>query len=299
MLVTDSARPLLREKIVKAWRGYYAVALMDQASSLFGPIVMFDVAEDEMPAIIPLLSTLHQQLYELRQAGHLKDDFAVEELVGDSAWDEDEPCRLCLLDYGIDPIFRLHDPKGRGLGKGDTRDGQIKQITGAGQLVCQHGTKLRHGGLVRPDRAKLGLRPGQSSPEQQFRLRAGVPNPCGCGKVSVPAQLDWSSLVHHPHHPHGREDLYAYRQAALDTLQQIESGFNRLKTARKIFNGGEERTHLLELTSVHALAALAALAETAMVVIDQRRRHGTPLAHAVPASGTVAAGEGVGVAEAA
>lgn len=95
-------------------------------------------------------------------------------------------------------------------------------------------------------------------------------------------------------HAHGREDLYALRQAALDTLQQIESGFNRLTTARKVFNGGEEHTRLLELTSLHALAELAALAETAMVVIDQRRRHGTPLAHAVPASGTVANGEGSG-----
>jgi hypothetical protein len=50
---------------------------------------------------------------------------------------------------------------------------------------------------------------------------------------------------------------------------------------------------------VHALAELAALAETAMVVIDQRRRPRQPLAHAVPASGTVATGEGVGAAEAA
>jgi hypothetical protein len=260
---------------------------------------MFDASEDEAPAIIPLLSTLHQQWYDLRSAKHMHGELGVDELVGDSAWDEDESCRLCLVDYGIDPIFRLHDPRGRALVKGDTRDGQIKRITGDGRLVCLHGKELRHGGLVRPDRAKLGLRPGQSASENEFRLRAGIPNPCGCGKVSVPVQLDWSGLLHHPHHGHGREDLYAHRQAALDTLQQIESGFNRLKTGRKVFNGGEERTRLLELTSVHALAELAALAETAMVVIDQRRRHGTPLAHAVPASGTVAAGEGVGVAEAA
>jgi len=41
-------------------------------------------------------------------------DLDAREIVGDSAWDEDPWCKLCLVDYGIDPIFRLWHKPGSG-----------------------------------------------------------------------------------------------------------------------------------------------------------------------------------------
>lgn len=287
----DYARPLLTQRIVKAWRGYYLTALMDQATGLFGPLTVYDASVNEDSGIVPLLSLLYRQAGELYDEGLISRELKVKELVGDSAWDYDPWCKLCLVEYGIDPIFRLHNPKGRLLDPGESRDQSIKGITGTGQMVCQaHGKPLDHGTLERPSRN--GLLPGQATDERKFRVRAGAQSPCGCGRLSLGSRSDWSALVLHPHHPLGRPDLYGHRKAALDTLQQIESGFNSLKTGRKVANGGEERTRLLDMLSVHALIELAALSQVALAVVDQRQIHGAPLSLAVPTSGSVKVGDG-------
>jgi hypothetical protein len=291
---TDAALPAVRAHIIKSWRGYFLVALVDQATGQMGPLTLIDASTDEAPAIVPLLSRLHQH-------GHdLKIEIGAREIFGDSAWDEDPWCRVCLADYGIHPIFhhRSKTAKSRIIEPHELRDATIKKITGDGRLVCrQHDKQLNHGGLTMPSRAEL--RPGQASDPRAFRYRAAAENPCGCGKLSVPAELDFSKLLHHPHNPSGRPDLYAYRKAATDSLQAMESAFNRIKTGREVSTDGPARTRLVDKDSVQAIIELAALSQTALTVVDQRLRRGTPLSLAVPPSGTVATGEGTAEIEAA
>ena len=116
----------------KWWRGYYLVVIADHATGL--PLVwtLIDAATDEARAIVPLL----RDLYELWP------DIPAKLIVGDSAWDEDEWCRLCEVDYGIHPVFRLHesrkgDRNGRILPSGASQGGSIRGITGEGRLIAR------------------------------------------------------------------------------------------------------------------------------------------------------------------
>lgn len=220
---SHSARQALRMQIAKSWRGYYKVVIADQESNGL-PIVLsvFDAATDEAPSLVPLLSDLHR----------LWPDIEAADIAGDSAWDEDWACRVCEVDYGIHPIFRLHDTGGtRKLGPEHSRDLSVGAIAADGQLVCSaHGSLLRHAGLDRPSRA--GMNPGDSTPEGKFRIRAECRD--GCGKLGLKASTDWSLLCHYPHHRDGRPELNAYREARLNTLGDIESCFQRFKSGRKL-----------------------------------------------------------------
>lgn len=156
----------------------------------------------------------------------------------------------------------------------------MRSMSPRGHLVCAHRQRLTHGWLERPSRDGLDI--GQPADERAFRLRSAGDNPCGCGRVGVPARLNWRRCVHHPHHPHGRPDLYAYREASLDCLRQVESMFNRVRVGRAVATRDSRRTRLTNIYVVQAVIELALLAEAALVVTDQRRRHGTPLSLAVP-----------------
>jgi hypothetical protein len=56
----DRLGPATFQNLSKRWRGYYLVVILDQASGL--PLVWtsFDAQHDEAPALVPLLSKLHQ-----------------------------------------------------------------------------------------------------------------------------------------------------------------------------------------------------------------------------------------------
>lgn len=269
----------VRNDIIKSWRGYYAVFITDQASGAL-PLTLsvFDCATDEAPALIPLLADLHK----------LWPNINANDIAGDSAWDEDWACRVCEVDYGIHPIFRLHGKQNlRPLGSEQSRDGSVSAITADGQLVCaRHGLALEHVSLDRPSRE--GLLPGQSTDERKFRLRANCP--AGCGRVGVKASADWSRLTYYPHHAKGREELAAYREVRLHTLSEHESCNQRLKTGRKLGTEGSDRTRLTDITVVTALFELAALSMAAATVWDVRNELGIPMSLAVPTSSGPARG---------
>jgi hypothetical protein len=263
----DRLGPAMRVSSSKAWRGYYLVVIADQATGL--PLVwdMVDAAEDEAPAIVGLLSTLYR----------LWPDCPATMIAGDSAWDEEWACRLCEVDYGIHPVFRLHDDRGGKLIDEDDSE-SIMAIRHNGQMVCRkHQKALPYETAHCPSRG--GLRPGQTKrPEGAFRVRSlcehdqpGVPP---CGKPGLRMQLDWRRLTYFPHFAEGNPERHAMREAMLARLAGMEGLFNRLKAGRKLATNGADRTRIRDKQVCAALVTLALMSMTAATLADQRRQLG-------------------------
>ncbi len=281
----------LRAGKIKAWRGYYLVVIADQATGL--PMVwsLVDAREDEARQIIPLLS----QLFSLWPELH--DDRITEMIAGDSAWDEDPWCRLCEVDYGIAPIFRLHntDHPPQIVPPGQTRGTRVVAVTPRGELMCRGHMQPCKMVKFEPSKRDAALRAGQTE-AADFRVRAlcthhggGAGGGKPCGHLSLKADTDWSKLTRYPHHPNGRPELYATRQAMLVRLGQIESLWNVLKTGNMLAGSGPTRTKMCNRTTHEALISLAFLGTTALTLADQRQRHGVavpPLVGAAAGSTT-------------
>lgn len=274
-------------KEVKSWRGYYLTVIADQATGLPLVWMLYDAKHDEAPSIVPLLSLLHR----------LWPDIDAECIAGDSAWDEDEWNRLCEVDYGIAPIFRLHPSEQKAtpwikLDPKASRDGSVTHMTPEGQLVCSaHRKALPYYTFDRASRA--GLRPGQSSDERLFRLRANCTHqtkaaPHACGKIGIKAMTDWSRLTRYPHHKHGDPQRHAFRLSMLTRLNGVEGIFNRLKAGKILGVKGADRTRLLDRSSVEALISLALLSMTALQLACERERLGIIVQPVGAAPGTPA-----------
>jgi hypothetical protein len=252
--------------VTTAWRGFYLVTLLDQATGL--PVIwtVFDAAVDEATAIIPLLSELFQ----------LWPDVGTELLVGDSSWDSDNWCELLERSYGIHPIFNLHDQSEVRFATQHSKhvDGKFLSLSGQGQPRCIHNQYLPIDSIEIPSRS--GLRPGQLHPkEKAFRIRFKDDHgPRPLGRVGLSMCVDWSRLTYYPHHAQGRPDLYAVRVAMLRRLKQVESWHNHLESGLRIGPEGGDRSRLAELAKQETLVTLAALATTSIAVADQRLNHG-------------------------
>jgi hypothetical protein len=252
---------------VKAWRGFYLITLLDQATGL--PVIwnVMDASEDEARGIIPMLSELFQ----------LWPDLDTEMIVGDSAWDEDPWCELLERRYGIHPVFRLHPSSGETMFAKKHEDivaGRFLSLGGDGRPRCKHNQLLNY--LTAETPSRDGLRPGQVN-KGLFRARFHCPDDHGSdrlGKASLPMEVDWSRLTYYPHHAHGRPDLYAVRQAMLRRLNQIESWHNHLRAGAKLATVGGDRSRLGALAKQEALITLGALAATSLALADQRLNHG-------------------------
>lgn len=261
---------------IKDWRGFYVVAIIDLASGL--PLVWLVVSakSDEAQAIIPLLSSLYR----------MWPDCPAKTIAGDSAWDEDEWCRLCEVDYAIAPVFRLHrsqrDQKHWDmLAKGTTakqraaRDGQVIAITGRGQLICGcHDKPLKHAGFDRAKRVKANGQPlliGQSSDERQFAVRGLCDHGVKDTRISLKAMTNWNRLTRYPHFPQGDPKKHAKRQALLVRLNQVESLWNRLKSGGLGVKGAD-RIRVLPFDTIDTAVSLAFLGFTGLAIADQRQR---------------------------
>jgi hypothetical protein len=272
---------------VKSWRGYYLSVIADQATGLPLVWMLYDAKHDEAAAIVPLLSLL------LR----LWPDIDADCIAGDSAWDENEWNRLCEVDYGIAPIFRLRPTQQKSkpwikLDPKASRDGSVTHMTPEGQLVCDaHRQPLPYDTFDRPNRG--GLRPGQSTDERLFRLRAKCTHqtkeaPHACGKVGIKVMNDWSRLARFPHHRHGDPQRHAFRIAMLARLNGVEGIFNRLKAGKILGVKGADRTRLLDRSSVEALISLALLSMTALQLASEREHRGIIVQPLVAAPSTPA-----------
>jgi hypothetical protein len=247
----------------KAWRGYYLVVIADQATGL--PLVwtVVDAAINEEGSIVPLLSDLFR----------IWPTCPAKVIVGDSAWDKDPWCRLCEVDYGIHPVFRLHNQEHFASVADHSRDGSIKVIDEGGRLICTaHSAPLTFVGTEHGDRS--GLFPGQSAKDGQFRVRGKCRN--GCGTLGLKMAADWSRLTHYPHHKEGHlaEKRYAERQALLSRLNGMEGIFQRLQNGKNLGTKGAARTRIRDKEAHETIISLALMSMTAAALADQREVHG-------------------------
>ena len=179
-----------------------------------------------------------------------------------------------MVDYGIHPIFRLHDERKKAQVNGFSRDGSVVAFSEKGELICAaHRDDLPFVGFETPGRGKLY--PGQrNEKEGGFRIRARCSK--GCGDVSLRMKSDWSRLTAYPHHDHGStaKKRYAMRLALLTRLNGMEGIFNRLQSGWKLGTKGAGRTRIRDKAAHESIVSLALLSMTAATVADQRQQLG-------------------------
>lgn len=264
----------------KAWRGFYTVPLVEQATGLGVPVLV-DSKSNESKALIPALSELLKYSPDL--AGRMK------WLAGDSAWDDNPSAKLVEVGYGVHGIFRLHNRQGlQEIERGQSPDDRLLGFTHEGEVHCtRHSRPVEFERFERPNRAGLG--PGQAGSEARvsgFRWRGickhdrdadGNPRP-PCGRVSLPATsdaYDWRRLGHFPHHKEGRPDLHAFREVVLTArMGQVESFFQAIKAGHLLLGAGAGRQRVRDRMYYEALVSLACLFRAALTVYDQRVRAG-------------------------
>jgi hypothetical protein len=268
---------LFRTGKVKAWRGYYWIVLVDQATGLPLIAVMQDAAINEYLATERLLDRLYERW----------PDIGLERLIADAGWDNGPQAKLILTKYGAQPIFRAGNQIGD---RAITTEGKSLAITARGEVLCPHGA-CHHVGM--PAVPREGLSPGEAAPDGQFRVRVICPlekerlqaeragdirrtrdlATRSCGKLSVRSEHHWARLGHYPHHGLGRPDLYAQRQVDIVRLTQIESFINRIKSLG-LANPGAARARMALLVEHEAFMSLGSATLTALTLADQRRRRG-------------------------
>ena len=265
--------------VTKAWRGYYLVTIADQASGLPLVWMVIDAATDEAATLIPLLSDLYK----------LWPDIPAELIVGDSAWDEDRWCRLCEVEYGLAPVFRLHPSarkkSGSYLEPGLSRDGSVRGITGEGHLICAvHGERLEYDTCDRPNRN--GLYPGQPADEGKFRLRGlcrhSSPGHPACGRVVSGCRPTGVPSPASP--PRQRQTRRSTRcgRPSLARLCGIEGLWNRVKSTG-LGAAGANRPRVEAKETVEMFVSLNLLSMSALMLVDQRQQLALPL-YQVPAA---------------
>jgi hypothetical protein len=263
-------------------RGYFYIAIIDQASGWPLVSLVKDAAEDEADSLVPLLSDLYRYF-----------DFIKPKLIaGDGAWDEEWAHRDCELFYGLAPVFR-HTERSAGttlLPAGASQSNSVKGFTHEGQLACmEHNKAMPFESFVREPRGDL--RPGQGAHghpdsvefarelerrERGFRVR-GLHNhqDSSAGHVSIQARLDWRRLNAYPRYSEGAEKLYAKRQAlGMRLKNQMEGHFNRMQTGLCLATDGADRLRLQDWETVAALLQLGELRMNALSLAAERAHEG-------------------------
>lgn len=265
--------PVGLNKKVKAWRGYYFQVIADQATGLPLVWMMFNAKHQEHYGLLTLLRDLHQ----------LWPDIDAELIAGDSAFSNNEVCRTCEVDYGIAPVFRLKPTEQTKkevipLKPGDSRDSSVIAISFQGHLICDpHRRVLPYASHTLAPRD--GLRPGQTSKENEFRVRAlcdtgTTLRPHPCKRPSLRMSVNWHRLTRYPHHNQGRPELFAMRTAMLTRLNQIECLFNRLKGGLLLGGSGSSRNRILDKGALEAAFSLGCLSMSALSLANERSQHG-------------------------
>jgi hypothetical protein len=275
-------------------RGYFYVAIIDQASGWPLVSTLMDAKNDEAPSLIPLLSDLYK---------HYSSFVTPELIAGDGAWDEEWAHRTCELNYSLAPVFR-HTKRAAGDKPTDAvnQSKSVKGFTHEGQLLCmEHGRPMDFDGFERAPRGNL--RPGQPAPghpdsaqhqqdlahrESMFRARASHKH--GPGPAQRPAMkcsADWRRLCAFPRHPHGKPALYAERMAlGMRLKNQMEGHFSRMQGSLSLLTEGADRVRLQDWDKVETLLHLAELRMNALSLAAERDHNGVPVT--LPTDGDVA-----------
>lgn len=262
--------------IKKFWRGYYLIALVDQATGR--PVVwtLWNADWDEAKALKELLFRLFE----------LWPDAPVTMVVGDSAWNESWAYKLCA-DHGVHLIAHRtkHSLSGSLVKLTVSQSKSIGAIDRTGVAYCRrHNAKLdEHGNVVRDERGQVVYE--YTKPLKYSSCEFGSKRirficdhgPDPCGRISLPMDirglggveddlLSWKLLTYYPTTMCGRPDLQAMRVAMLARRNQVESLFSSLKVGAKLGLSGASRTRIINFDSVRMLLSLALLMRTAFAL---------------------------------
>jgi hypothetical protein len=251
-------------------RGYYLVVLSDLATGV--PVIWCLLPAGKGYTDHHAILTLLKSLFEM------DDEFPVERIVADRAWNSAECVSDCATRYGIHLISGLDAPtesrKVRDLNDFDSE--VIAGYDGVGNAYCrQHGVAMKRVGsdfVGRKKRKQLGLKPGETS-NGTFRLRFK----CSIGggicdhRADMPMSRDWNGFSYYPHSMGGgREDLQAMRLALYARRNTSEAIFGALKLGHKLGLESADRTHTANENTVETLVSLGLLSRTALVTANER-----------------------------
>jgi hypothetical protein len=194
-----------------------------------------------------------------------------EVLIGDSAFDIEDICRLCEVSYGLHPVF-VRKPS-LALVEHPLDADAFTKYRGNGQAYCyKHrcAMELAGHGLA----PRTGLLPGEASREGGFRVRFRCPiggdGDRGCGRPSLPMSTSWCAFPFYPHVMFGQPDKHAMRIALLARRNTAESHNSALKRALLVGGKGANRTHLTDFGTVRVVLDLAHLSRSALMLAAVR-----------------------------
>jgi hypothetical protein len=254
---------------VKAWRGYLMVVAADAVTGLPLCGVMPGASMHEPRALQKLLPLLFA----------LWPDMPAEAIIADAAWDEGSAHELAAVHYGLRLIARRSDARLTNTGKLFAPDdpayrGGVARVDGRGIAYCRvHDAPLQYEGCEMPSRE--GLLPGEPFGEgdaarhaRRFRSRWRCDQ--GCGRLTLPTRLAWSTAPYYPHNPCGRPDLHSFRVAALSRRNVVESLFSSMKSGQRNGLRGSSRTRLFDKDTVEMLTWLGLLSRSLLMIASAR-----------------------------
>jgi hypothetical protein len=264
--------------VKKFWRGYYLIALVDQATGR--PVVwtLWNADWDEAKALKELLFRLFE----------FWPDAPVSMVVGDSAWNESWAYKLCA-DYGIHLIAHRtkHSLSAKPIFLNPTQSKTVGAIDRAGRAYCRrHNPNRDENGKMVCEKPMKHSTCTLGDKRLRFVCDHG-PNPCG--RLSLPMDIrgirgseedekdsliSWKLLTYYPTTMEGRPDLQAMRVAMLARRNQVESLFSSLKVGAKLGLSGASRTRIIDFDSVRMLLSMAMLMRTAFALAAVRIEHG-------------------------
>jgi hypothetical protein len=257
---------------VRFVRGYYYVVILDQATGW--PLVsqVMDASVNEHFALATLLRDLYTYYPILKPKC----------IAGDAAFDTEAIHRMCLLHYGIAPIFRsrrdveAEDTELKDVKSGASQRDSIKAIDPRdGRLICMaHNKPLDYDGFEWASRQ--GLEPGEAAPswlegaayeaevarrEGEFRTRwLDHHGPGEAKRLSFQSKNAWGLLGPYPHHSHGRPQDHAFRNGmTLRVRNQSEMQFSRTQVGFNLSTSSASRTRFQDIQTVESLHWLSEL----------------------------------------
>jgi hypothetical protein len=264
--------------IKKFWRGYYLIALVDQATGR--PVVwtLWNADWDEAKALKELLFRLLE----------FWPDAPVSMVVGDSAWDESWAYKLCA-DYGIHLIAHRtkHALSHAPVFLNPSQSKTVGAIDRTGLAYCRRHNPNRDkdGNMVCEKPMKYS-----SCEFGSKRIRFVCDHgPDACGRLSLPMDIrgiggrkkddedsliSWKLLTYYPTTMDGRPDLQAMRVAMLARRNQVESLFSSLKVSAKVGLSGASRTRIIDFDSIRMMLSMAMLMRTAFALAAVRIEKG-------------------------
>lgn len=261
----------LEKRYKKFWRGYYLVALVDQATGR--PLVwtLRNGDWDESKALQELLFLLFEYW----------PDAPVSMVVGDAAWNEPWAYKLCA-EYGIDLIARRskHSLSSKIVEIPESASKRIAAVDRKGVAYCR-----RHNDWLNKDKSKRYTKPMKYAGVDRTTGRVRYvcdhgPNPCGklgisrdvpgIGDKDAVRLLSWQLFTYYPTTMEGRPDLHAMRVAMLARRNQVESLFSSLKVGSKLGLQGASRTRIVDFDSLRMMISLSFLMKTAFMLAAAR-----------------------------